>query len=73
MLSTTPADFVSFADMLEKALESPHGQHVAVVGSEEACSEAERKKGSLGLRRLQVFAAKDKNTNGNTQELVANA
>lgn len=62
ILRTTPADFVHFADMLEKAMDSPGGQHLAVVGSEEACNEAERKREALGLRRLEVFG-KEEDTN----------
>ncbi|KAL8444789.1 hypothetical protein Emag_005332 [Eimeria magna] len=58
VLSTTPADFVSFAEMLQEAIGSAAGQHVAVVGSEEACNEAEGKKDSLRLERVDVYGAK---------------
>ncbi|OEH79609.1 zinc metalloprotease [Cyclospora cayetanensis] len=63
ILSTTPADFVSFAERLEEALLSEQGQHVAVVGSEDACNEAEKSDPSLSLKVIDVFNENASKTN----------
>lgn len=57
VLSTKPEDFVYFAEKLQEAIGSAAGQHVAVVGSEEACNEADSKD-SLHLERVDVYGAK---------------
>lgn len=69
ILRTTPADFVSFAEKLQQAMASSEGQHVAIVGSEEACNEAEKTTDTLGLRRFEVFS-KNKSQSTNYADTV---